>query len=272
MINLALDASETRVTRPMEGRPGRISAPRLALLGLAGAVALGGFGVAASAVMSGLAAPAPVKFVSSGRAADWPELKDGLPALAASGQPIAAPVQDGKPVEPAGPAPRMASLSDTPSAPPVKAVAAAAPAPPQAAAAPVPPARRLPVPTPVVPVAAGRQVVPLPPARMAALQPPRASETVRARDAVEPAPKPVATPIAPAQSEKPARKAVAVQKAPATARAAEKPKGATTAMAQAEAAPEETEVLGIKLPSLAPAGRKLKESVDALGEAMKSVF
>ncbi|MGT2478734.1 hypothetical protein ACU4GR_07315 [Methylobacterium oryzae CBMB20] len=44
-------------------------------------------------------------------------------------------------------------------------------------------------------------------------------------------------------------------------------------MAQAEASePEETEVLGIKLPSLAPAGRKLKESVDALGDAVKKVF
>ena len=294
MIDLALDSSETRATRPPEARTGATPRLRIVLLSLAGAGALGGFGIAASTVMSGLAAPAPVKFVSSGRAADWPELKDGRPALAVAGQPAAAPVRTDAPAEPAAPSPRMASLPEafTPApapakaAAPVKAAVQMSPAAQvspaaqispaaQATAVPVPPARRIPVPTPVVPVAAARQVVPLPPARMAALQPPRASETVRAREVAEPAaaPKPIAAPSHSEKTEKPARKTVAVQKAPAAVKTAEKPRSVTaTAVAQAEAAPEETEVLGIKIPSLAPAGRKLKESVDALGEAVKSVF
>jgi hypothetical protein len=282
MIDLALDASETRATRRPDGRTAKL---RIVLFGLAGAGALGGFGVAASSLMAGLAAPAPVKFVASGRAADWPDLKDGLPALAGSGK--AASTQAEKPTEPAGSALRMAGLPDSFAPPAAGTTVASAdaaaipmPAPTQAAAAPVPPARRIPVPTPVVPLAAGRQVVPLPPARLTALQPPRASETVRARDVPEPAaaPRPVATAAPPAtpaavseKIEKPARKVAASHKPPAAAKPAEKVKGATTAVAQAEPA-EETEVLGIKLPSLAPAGRKLKESVDALGEAVKSVF
>ncbi|CAA2155472.1 hypothetical protein MBRA_01112 [Methylobacterium brachiatum] len=51
-----------------------------------------------------------------------------------------------------------------------------------------------------------------------------------------------------------------------------KPGAAPATVAQADTADEETEVLGIKLPSLAPAGRKLRESVDALGDAVKKVF
>ncbi|WP_331297743.1 hypothetical protein [Methylobacterium oryzae] len=71
--------------------------------------------------------------------------------------------------------------------------------------------------------------------------------------------------------EKPAPKA-ATRQTPAPTRTADKAKGAAT-VAQAEPAEaEDTEVLGIKLPSLAPAGRKLKESVDALGDAVKNVF
>ena len=284
MIDLALDASEPRATRPPEVQPGQSAKLRVVLLGLAGAVVLGGFGVAAATMMSGLAAPAPAKFVSSlsGRAADWPDLKDGLPALAGPGLTAHLPAKAEAPDEPPASPQRMASLPDTFS-PPTTPLTAAAPATTAASAqaAAVSPARRIPTPTPVVPVAAARQVVPLPPARMAALQPPRASETVRAREIAEPSapPKPVATPKpiaatpAPAQSEKPNRKAVAAQKQPIAAKAAEKSRsGATTAVAQAEAAPEETEVLGIKLPSLAPAGRKIRESVDALGEAVKSVF
>jgi hypothetical protein len=291
MIDLALDPSETRETRQPEARPQRSPNLRMILLGLAGAGALGAFGVAASTLMAGLAAPTPVKLTSpittSSRAADWPELKDGLPAVAGAAQPAAA-----KPAEPATPALRMAALPGSftpPVSPPANATQnAAAPSPPpvQAAAASDPPTRRIPTPTPVAPLAPARQVVPLPPSRTAALQPPRTSETVRARELAEPAaPKPVAvtTPAALAphekvekaeKTEKPARKAVAAHKAPAQAKAAEKAKNPpSAAVAQTEASePEETEVLGIKLPSLAPAGRKLKESVDALGDAVKKVF
>ncbi|MGH1591969.1 hypothetical protein ACRBEV_30715 [Methylobacterium phyllosphaerae] len=164
----------------------------------------------------------------------------------------------------------------------------------------MPPTQRIPVPTPVAPVTATREVASLVPTRTATLQPPRPAETVRARELVDPA-VPNAAPVAeraeqrpeaveraskiekaekaeraqkPDRAEKPAPKAVAARKAPATARPADKAKVAAPAtLAQAEPAEaEETEVLGIKLPSLAPAGRKLKESVDALGDAVKNVF
>jgi hypothetical protein len=42
-------------------------------------------------------------------------------------------------------------------------------------------------------------------------------------------------------------------------------------VAQAEPEPEQTEFLGVKVPSLAPAGRKIAESVEALGNAVKSL-
>lgn len=285
MIHLALDASETRATQSLPVRRGRVSGLRIVLFGVAGAGALGGFAFAASSLMAGLAAPAPTKFVASNRAAEWPDLKDGLPALAGSGssapQPVQ-PAQAAKPADAALPVVRMAGLPDTATAfaPRVKDVAPTPP-PVQAAAPAQSPTRRIPVPTPVTPVATVKQVVPLPPTRTVALQAPRAAETVHARETAQTvatpkpvtapkpviAPKPVAaTPSAgqPQKTEKPAHKALAANKGP------DKAKG-TTAVAQADT-PEETEVLGIKLPSLAPAGRKLKESVDALGEAVKSVF
>ncbi|MCJ2135424.1 hypothetical protein MKK69_15420 [Methylobacterium sp. J-026] len=278
MIDLALDPSETRETRYPVAPPRRGRDLRVLLFGLAGLGVLGGFGVAASTLMAGLAAPAPVKVATTvaagGRAADWPDLKDGLPAMAGA---VGAKPADTQPAAPVAQAPRMASLSDgfTPAAAPI------APSP-RAKAADVAelPTRRIPTPTPVMPVAASRQVVPLPPARTAALLPPRPAETVRARALVEPAappaPKPVAAAAPAATPEKPAKpapKIVAAKPSPPvkTAEKAKRPAPATVAQAEA-AEPEETEVLGIKLPSLAPAGRKLKESVDALGEAVKSVF
>lgn len=291
MIDLALDPSETRETRTPELRPRRVLNLRVALFGLAGAGALCGFGVAASAWMADLAAPASATFTVSEKAADWPDLKDGLPALAGSRKVTAAAA---KPVEPAAPALRMAALPDsfTPSAAPAKAPVPPSPPPAKTAAAPEPPTRRIPVPVAVEPIAAGRQVVPLSPTRTATLISPRAAETVKAREPAEPAalpaPKPVAAaPVTPAASvervekaekiekaEKPARRTVATRKAPTAPKVAEKAAGAApTAVAQADASePEETEVLGIKLPSLAPAGRKLKESVDALGDAVKNAF
>ncbi|WP_279600326.1 hypothetical protein [Methylobacterium sp. J-077] len=284
MIDLALDPSDTRPHRSPEARPGRKSNLRLVLVGLVGAGAVAGFGVAASTLMAGLAAPTPVKRAPMSRAADWPELKDGLPAVA--GVAPAAPVA-AKPAEPEKPALRMAALPEAlaPAAasPAVsasaKALPVAGPTPARSVAVPEAPTQRIPTPTPVMPIAAARQVVmPLPPTRTAALQPPRASETVRARDVVVPAAvpaaKPVATTPAAAPPERPARKAVAATKPPVAKKTADtaKPGAAAATVAQAEPADEETEVLGIKLPSLAPAGRKLKESVDALGDAVKKVF
>ncbi|KQS54952.1 hypothetical protein ASG32_14085 [Methylobacterium sp. Leaf361] len=307
MIDLNLDPSETRPDRTPSAKTGPSLNLKVALFSVAGASALVGFGVAASTVMAGLAAPTPVKIVASRQAADWPELKDGLPAIKGSVQAAAAPAQ---PAKPETPALRMVSLPEafaaiTPTPPAPDAPRPAAPQPAKVAAAPVAPTQRIPVPTPVTPVAAAREVAPLAPVRTAALQTPRASETVRARELVEPAaPKPVAESTERAEKaerpekkeraektersgkserteraekierpEKPAPKA-ATRQTPAPTRTADKAKGAANAtVAQAEPAEaEDTEVLGIKLPSLAPAGRKLKESVDALGDAVKNVF
>ena len=280
MIALTLDPSDTRPARAPAPVPARMSRLRVALFALVGASALGGFGVAASTIMAGLAAPAPVKRASPSRAADWPDLKDGLPTLAGTAPVTPAPAQ-GR-AEPETPALRMAALPDPVAALPTPAKGQAAPARTAAVAErpaePAPtqesPAKRIPTPTPVALIGPARQAVPVPPARAAALQPPKASETVRARTVSEPASVPaapaavsVATPAAiPEKADKPARKVAAVRKpAPAAA--------APTSVAAAEAPEaEETEVLGIKLPSLAPAGRKLKEGVDALGEAVRNVF
>lgn len=275
MIDLALDPSETRETRPAVAPSRRAVDLRVLLFGLAGIGVLGGFGVAASTLMAGLAAPPPMTIkTTAGRAADWPDLKDGLPAVAGTALAAAAPAE-AKPVEPVAQTPRVASLPSplTPAAAPVK---AAAPTPPiKSVDAAEPPTRRIPTPTPVAPLAASRQVVPLPPTRTVALQAPRASETVRAHAHIAPSPKPVAAAIPLASPGKPAKSSpkVAAAKPATPAKSVEKGKAtASTATAVAQAEPEETEVLGIKLPSLAPAGRKLKESVDALGDAVKSVF
>ncbi|SDA22177.1 hypothetical protein SAMN02799622_02866 [Methylobacterium sp. UNC378MF] len=293
MIALNLDASETRPNRMPAAKSGSSMNLKVVLFGLVGASALVGFGVAASTVLAGLAAPAPVKIVSSGKAADWPELKDGLPVIAGSVPAAPAPP---KPAQPETPALRMASLPEafTPIAAPAETTAAPKPVaskPAKVSAAPVPPTQRIPVPTSVTPVATTREVAPLVPTRTAALQTPRASETVRARELVDAAmPSPASDKPARVEkversekaerseksgrTEKAASKTAATRKAAAPARAIDKPKGATPAtVAQAEPAEaEDTEVLGIKIPSLAPAGRKLKESVDALGDAVKNVF
>ncbi|MGH1591968.1 hypothetical protein ACRBEV_30710 [Methylobacterium phyllosphaerae] len=109
MNDLNLDPSETRTQRIPTGHSGPALNLRVVLFSLAGASALAGFGVAASTVMAGLAAPSPVKFVASGRAGDWPELKDGLPVIKGSVQAAPAPVQAAKPEAPAL---RMASLPE----------------------------------------------------------------------------------------------------------------------------------------------------------------
>lgn len=274
MIDLTLDPSDTRPSREPVARPARAGRLRMVAFALVGASAVVGFGVAASTLMAGLAAPAPVKRASSSRAADWPDLKDGLPALA--GTNTASPP---KPGEPAAPALRMASLPD-----PIAAPAASTSAPrsvaiaalPAAAALAEPATKRLPNATIVTAIGPARQAVTLAPGRTAALQPPLASETVRARTEADPVAKPdpvgraavTQAGIAPTTvPEKPKRQAVTVRRPVPAGTAA-----APATVASAEAPEQETEVLGIKLPSLAPAGKKLREGVDALGEAVRNVF
>lgn len=67
MIDLNLDPSETRPDRRPSAKPGPSLNLKVVLFGVAGAGALVGFGVAASTVMAGLAAPTPVRIVASSR-------------------------------------------------------------------------------------------------------------------------------------------------------------------------------------------------------------
>lgn len=287
MIDLALDPSDTRPAHASGAPDVRRGKLRVALVALAVTGGLGAFGVAASAVMADLVAPPPprARLAPPSRAADWPELKDGLPALADARAPVAAPAEV-KRDEPVTPPPlRMATLAEPISALPTPTRAAA----PVAALAPAqePPAKRVPVPMPVTVIGPTRQVAPLAPIRTVSLQQPRPADTVRAREVADPAPV-VATPAvvtppavsaptaaaspAPVRTvDKPQRKAVAARK-PAAPIASQSGAQAPVAVASAEAEPDEMEVLGVKLPSLAPAGRKLKESIGAIGDAVKSVF
>lgn len=119
--------------------------------------------------------------------------------------------------------------------------------------------------------------------RTAALIAPLPSETTRSRatngtfTALAPeGPKhnPVAkTPETRASVDKPVVvKPVATKPVVAKAASAKPAKPETAPqVAQAEPEPEQTEFLGVKVPSLAPAGRKIAESVEALGNAVRNL-
>lgn len=296
MSELLLDTSERRTARATAMPQGKRSRLRLLLGGAVCAAALSGFAVAASSVMAGLVMPAPrlsrAPAIGTGLAASWPDLKDGLPARA--GEPVKITESKAEAPKPA-PAPRMAAFSADPKAfdanTPTLPVPQAQPKPVADRPAPVKPTERIPVPTEVAVLddipAAGIVTPSLTVATLA----PRPSETVRARDEVarvaeEPAkvaaPKPVAaaTPVpakpkpAPVATAKPAPEPAKVAKAE-TPKPAAKPvaaKHAVTQTASAEPEPEETEILGVKLPSLAPTGRKIKDGVSALGDAVRNAF
>ncbi len=312
MSELLLDSSETRPTRTAAAGPVRRSWTRPILIGGACAAVLAGFGVAASTVLADLIAPSKLSYrtaIGTGAASSWPDLKDGLPAVA--GAPVKVTTTKTDPA-PAASAPRMASLSDP-------MAYAAAPAAPQAAVVPsqpVPapsrrepeaPTVRIPVPTQVTVLPPPPVTKPVPPGRLVVAVAPRPSEIVRARDETPPvaeapprqeaprlreavAPKPAAekptakpTPVAaakpaPAASAKPvavAKATPAPDKTPKPAAAAHKPATPAPApvrTAAAEPESDDTEILGMKIPSLAPAGRKLKDGVSALGDAVRNAF
>jgi hypothetical protein len=104
------------------------------------------------------------------------------------------------------------------------------------------------------------------PVHSSAMTQPRGAGMIRARS--------VAKTLA-ASSHEPQRHKVPAK--PTVARAAVAVAEATAPKAQAAQAPteaeqpESTEVFGLKVPSLAPAGRKIQESVEALGKAIKSL-
>ncbi|GJD56711.1 hypothetical protein MTDSW087_00861 [Methylobacterium dankookense] len=333
MNDLVLDPSETRQPRraapgdapmaaPAKGGVGRIAL--VAGLGLAGLGAFAG----ATSLMSSLVAPKPVSAVASRlKAADWPDLKDGLPslagtpsstgtaqarfslppaeppaaeppaALAAVPEPLARGTADLKPAEIK---PAAAAQISVPQAAPIQAAAPQVSTPAQAAARPAPPIENAPVIGPV------RQASTLPPSRTAAVLPARAAETMRARTASttfaalppEHAAKPElpkadlpkpdlpkADPVKP-EAAAPAVEQTAAPEAKPAARGekpdakpkakpvqARKPAAAPTAVAAATAPEEsdETEVFGIRMPTLSATGRKIGAGVEALGDAVKSL-
>jgi hypothetical protein len=300
MSELVLNPSETRSIRTPTRR--RLTGP--VVIGVVGAAALGGFAMAASSVIGDLIA-VPVKTVAPvidrGLASKWPDLKDGLPAIAGATNKPKPVIAETVAATPVGVAPgQVASLTNLP--------AAILSASPQASVTPVPqrkpepPTVRIPVPTEVAVNLPPNAAKPVMPSRTAALQGPR--ETIRARDEAPPAPQEATArpreeapkpreavaekrPAAPkpavaSATPKPAvASAIPAQPAPDKARkavAAHKPapgahqEAKTTTVASAAPETEETNILGVKLPSLAPAGRKIQESVSALGDAVRNAF
>lgn len=239
--------SGARRSRPIDR--GRI----LAVAGV-GAAVIGGF-AGAMTLLSGLAAPPPRPVIAiNTRAAEWPDLRDGVPALARpdAAKPRAAAAEWIKPppAAPAAPASLRTALDPVPSAVPSAATVKRAGALPQIEnAAMVAPLRE-----------AALVVQP----RSAPLVRPLASETVRARTAAasaftalepEDATASVAEPVretATREPVKPRTKVSAVRPARPTAAAP------VAANAAAEPESDDTEVLGMKIPSLASAGRKLR--------------
>jgi hypothetical protein len=237
MMSLQIDSSQVRSkSSPEAARPRRMKrlAKTLALtaLGLAG---IASFSVAAYSMLGTLAGPQVPRVTISQRAADWPDLKDGVPALAPRAETM--------------PAVKMSPAA--PAQPIANSVASAAPA----------RANILPIEVAAV-VEPVRQAALIGDVKTAALLPPRANETVRARaiDATLAA-------LPPEAAAKPARKPVAAARA--------KPAAAAELAVVADAAPaesDETEVFGVKVPSLASSGRKLVEGVQSLGDAVAKQF
>lgn len=322
-MSVAIDPSETRRPAAPAPHPSRVNL-RVVLLSGAGLLGLAGFTAFAFAALGSLAGPQftrPTLATASAtpaslghNASEWPDLRDGVPALAPSRpKPIAA-VPDQPPAAKAELLPAAVTLhaaqvadirriQEKPTdARPVDAKLAGP------KVAEVRAAEAMPVATPVVAKPARlpqiENVAVLPPARPASLVPatrtatliaPLPNETTRSRatngtfTALAPE-TPKHSPVA-AKAEvrttvaKPAEAKSAETKSAETKPVVTKPtvaraqsvkpaKPATAAapqVAQAEPEPEQTEFLGVKVPSLAPAGRKIAESVEALGNAVKSL-
>ena len=321
MIDLALDPSETRPVAAAMPRTGvRRPWVRIALLGALGVAGTGAFAGVASTYLSDLAGPQRAKpLAMNQKASDWPDLKDGMPALAGGG-PAIPKIREILPPEPT-PAPVVEARvdpmlrADSMVADPAAAAAAPVVGPSSAAVGKSRPATSKPLPAIVEAPVIGpaRQAALVAPARAVTGIAPLAAETVRAETgtvtyaALPPEPpkavagkptpskdvavrhegaKPeIAKPeIAKPEASKPeAAKtkprgeahakpaAVPAAKAVAEKPAARKPAAVEAKAAPAEAQDEDTEVFGIKVPSFAPAGRKIRESVEALGDAVKGI-
>jgi hypothetical protein len=273
MMPLALDPSEMRApARPAKAPAPRRSVGRPIALAALGCVGLVGLSAGCYVMLSGLAGPQVTKNQASRIkigpiAVDMPDLRDGVPALA----PIVTTSRPTPPFEPVtlqaavGPSAPVATLAaivpDRPATAPLAMVAAKPDLPvkservlPIENAALVPPARIAPL---------------IPAARTAALVVPSSGETKRARistTSLTPPPPELAEAETPSPRKKPAPAIVRAKVSPSTQVATAVPSAQPTAEPEAE----ETEVFGMKVPSLAPAGRKFVEGVQALGDAVKS--
>ncbi|KQP65913.1 hypothetical protein [Methylobacterium sp. Leaf112] len=290
-MSIAIDPTERRIAA--EGRaPAEPKAPsrvmRAALIAVLGGVGLVGLSAGAYSMLSGLAGPPPSKVRIGRISADWPDLRDGVPALASSHRPsgpvpaeadplpvraVVAPVeakaQEAKILEAKAPETKAVEVKVFPTKPAdVKAVDTK---PVQVAniASPSKPARLPPIENAAT-VPSAPAVALVEKARTAPLVAPTPVETTRARAttggtfaALPPASAeagPKAKPAPVVARTKPAGKTVPG--------ASEKVAAAQPAQA-AEPEAEETEMFGMKVPSLAPVGRKLVEGVEALGNAVK---
>ena len=321
MMQVAIDPSERRdagsrepapakpaVARPVKPVAKPAARGRMIVLGTLGCVAVAGLSVAAYSAMGSLAGPQVVRpnlyqmqkaQAPQASAADWPDLRDGVPVLASEkGAGPTAPfreagiqivekralieepakiVHSAKVEAPAGgEAPAKVEAPVT--------LAAATPALPAKAEAP-----RSKVLPPIEPVSLAlppNALSPIVPNRVAAVIAPSAAQTIKARSAeISFASLPAEPARAAAEPAKPAASVVVKPAAsvakPSVALAKPKPvkpaKPVQEASAEPAAAPvaapepEQSEIFGLKVPSLAPAGRKIAESVEALGNAVKNL-
>lgn len=312
MSEFLLDASETRPARAAAAPQGRRTIFKPLLIGGVCAAVLAGFAVATSSVMAdlvmlpnGTRGPA----IDKGLAESWPDLKDGLPAKAgikvktagkaeppaASGPRMASlpgPLTIAAAAPPPPPAPQPVASRPTPARPtdriPVATEVAVLTNSPVAKV--IAPTRTVAAlsPRPSETVHARDEAV----RRVEEAAKPREEEEHTREAALEKAAahtaatraKTVAAKPAPPEPAKVAAARSAAPKAAATNRTAAADKAAgpkpvasaskptVTHTATAEPESDETEILGVKLPSLAPAGQKLKDGVSALGDAVRSAF
>lgn len=251
MMSVTIDPSDARPA-PLHAAPSRRPvAPLLRTLALVtlGGIGLVGFSVGAYSMLGQLARPQPAKVLISRQAAEWPDLKDGIPAMAPASRDPARPAAQS--VDAARPS---VAIAPSPTASIAPAMPRKAAPPPMEMATVVDPARLATI---------------LKPSAMAALVPPTSAETVRARAAET-----RVTALPPEPASPPAARPVAKKAPPAIARAKPAPEQAASVAAAAPepAEAEETEVFGVKVPTLASSGRKLVEGVQSLGNAVAGQF
>jgi hypothetical protein len=282
-----LHPSEVRVPAP-EKRAGR-KRLRALQIGVAAAAVAASFAAAAYVVTQLPEEPAPK--VTFNRIDDWPEIKNGVPALA---PPKPAPAAAVAPPLPPDTAPPAAKAE--PAAPPKAPTFAAAPPEPQAVTglelrrppvmadeppSPAPEPPPITVSAPVAPVADEPAKSPAPVAEaempaenlVAATATPVVPPTVPqaaadASPAVAAAAKPAKARVSPGaqQSGAPPKHAAKIAKAkPRTEKVASAPPTAPPAAPAPPPEDDRVHVLGLSLPNLLPSGRKIREVVESLG-------